>query len=173
MLFTLGQRTQTGDVVDLLLGCHHRIREHLALARRLAHASTNTSHDSIRAAAARVRTYFAVAFPLHRDDEEVDIFPRLLGRSDALDEAIGRLVHDHEEHDAAVAAVVAICQTLERDPALLREHAGDLAARTRSLETELEAHIKLEETTVFPAISRMSAHEREEIHARMRTRRGD
>jgi iron-sulfur cluster repair protein YtfE (RIC family) len=173
MLFTLGQRTATGDVVDLLLACHHRIREHLALARRLASAPASTSNESIRSAAHRVQAYFSLAFPLHRDDEEGDIFPRLLGRSDALDAAIGQLVHDHEAHDRSVVAVVAICEALGRDPSLLPGLAVDLRGHVNVLDRELEAHIKLEEATLFPAISMMTVREREEIHRRMRERRGD
>ena len=171
MLFTLGQRTRTGDIVDLLLACHHRIREHLALARRLAAARADTPHESIRGAAARVRTYFSLAFPLHRDDEEVDIFPRLAGRSAEVDAAIARLVEEHATHDEAVTAVIELCEALEREPATLAANATALARALQVLEGELDAHTRLEEAVVFPAISEMSAQEREEIHEGMRKRR--
>lgn len=171
MYFTLGQRARTGDVVDLLLACHHRIREHLALARRIATARADTPHDSIAAAAARVRSYFGIAFPLHRDDEEVDIFPRLAHRSAEVDAALARLVQDHAQHDQAVTTVVSLCEALEREPSKLAAHAADLARALQALEGELDAHTRLEEAVVFPAIEQMSAQEREEIHACMRKRR--
>jgi iron-sulfur cluster repair protein YtfE (RIC family) len=92
---------------------------------------------------------------------------------DALDAAIGQLVHDHEAHDRSVVAVVTICEALGRDPSLLPGLAVDLRGHVNVLDRELEAHIKLEEATVFPAISMMTVREREEIHRRMRERRGD
>jgi len=171
MLFTLGQRTQSGDVVDLLLACHHRIREHIALARRIANAPATTAPDSVRAAAQRVRTYFAMAFPLHRKDEEDDIFPLLIGRSDVLDAAIGELMRDHDEHEQQVAAVVEICATLENDPSQQHVLAAKLGAAVRALEDEVAEHIGLEERTVFPAIAMMSTPERESIVERMQARR--
>jgi iron-sulfur cluster repair protein YtfE (RIC family) len=171
MLFTLGQRSKSGDVVDLLLACHHRIREHLALARRLSHASAATAPDSVRGAAARVRSYFATAFPLHREDEEHDIFPLLLGQTDMLDAAIGELMADHEDHDCHVAAIVAVCAALEHDPSRLHAHANELALHVKALEDDLLAHVSLEEQTVFPAIARLPAELRQQIHDRMRARR--
>ena len=171
MLFTLGERTKSGDVMALLLECHHRVREHLALARRLANAPAASAPDSVRAAALRIRRYFGIAFPLHRADEEVDIFPRLLGLDPELDAAIAELTRDHEAHESCVASLVAMCEELERDPSRLRALSLDLAAAVRSLESELASHILLEERTVFPAIGRLPAREREQIHERMRARR--
>ena len=171
MLFSLGERTRSGDVVDLLLACHHRVREHLAIARRLAQAPAEPPLDSIRAAACRVRTYFSTAFRLHRQDEEQDIFPRLLGRSDELDAAVGELLHDHEDHERHIAAIVELCAVLEHHPSRLPAVAADLAEHVHVLEGELTAHILLEEQTMFPAIAKMSEAEREQIHECMRARR--
>jgi len=171
MLFTLGERTKSGDVMALLLDCHHRVREHLALARRLANAPVTSAPESVRAAAARIRSYFGIAFPRHREDEEVDIFPRLLGLDEELDAAIARLTSDHEAHEQCVSTLVAICEELERDPSLLRARALDLAEAARCIDSELTSHILLEERTVFPAIGRLPALDREQIHERMRARR--
>jgi len=171
MLFTLGSRAQFGDVVDLLVACHHRIREHLALARRLAHAPAGTTPDSIKGAAARVRTYFDQAFPLHRADEEGDLFPLLVGRSDELDVAIGELMRDHETHEIDVRIVVDICRTLEQDPSQLERYAARLASSVGALETELVQHLALEERTVFPALTLLTSNERQQIQERMRKRR--
>lgn len=171
MLFSLGQRAPRGDVIDLLIACHRRILEHLALARRLATAPPSTPVDHVRAAAARVHAYFAHAFPLHKLDEEEDIFPRLLGRDDELDAAIGMLLRDHDDHDREVAEIVAICDRLRQSPEQLHDDAECLAAATRALEDALVSHLALEERTVFPAIALMAGHERQEILDRMRARR--
>jgi iron-sulfur cluster repair protein YtfE (RIC family) len=171
MLFTVGSRAPTGDVVDLLVACHHRIREHLVLARRIATAPAGSPEESIRAAAARVRSYFGHAFPFHRADEEDDIFPLLVGHNDALDVAIGELVHDHEAHEAHVGRLVEICHAIEREPATVRVHTAELTTLVDTIEKELVEHLNLEERTVFPAIATLSWPEREGILARMRLRR--
>ncbi len=171
MLFQLGSRASNGDVVDLLIACHHRIREHLVLGRRIAHAPPHTTPESLRGAAGRVRDYFGRAFPLHRADEEDDIFPLLLGRSDQLDIAIGELMKDHGRHESLVATIVEICTEIERDPAQTAVHAERLSACVQELEKELVTHLSLEERTVFPAITTMKWEERQGILDRMRKRR--
>lgn len=172
MLFTVGRsRAHNGDVVDLLIACHHRVREHLALARRIASAPPTTAPDSVRAAAARICRYFTEAFPLHRADEEEDLFPLLIGRSDELDAAIGALIGDHEDHELHVARLVALCTTLEQDPAQLHAVAVDLNETARVLEDELLGHIMLEERTVFPAIATLSVEERQTVFDKIRARR--
>lgn len=171
MLFTLGARAHYGDVADLLLACHHRVREHLALARRIALAPPSTSIESIRAAATRVRRYFAEAFPYHQADEEEDLFPRLAGRTAELDETIARLHAEHDACDSHVAQLVSLCTLLEREPETLRAQAAELAALVGTIEALLIAHIRFEERALFPAIDLLSAREREEILARMRARR--
>src|SRR5688572_31009047 len=50
-----------------------------------------------------------------------DIFPRLLGRGDELDAAIGELICDHDAHDATVATIVEVCARIEYDPTLDRK----------------------------------------------------
>ena len=52
------------DAVDLLIGCHQRIRHFTAVAVKLAHAQGATA-DEIRQAAAGVQRYYSVSLPLH------------------------------------------------------------------------------------------------------------
>jgi iron-sulfur cluster repair protein YtfE (RIC family) len=171
MYFKIGSQARFGDVADLLIACHHRVREHLALARRIANAPASTSHDSVRAAALRVRRYFGEAFALHHADEEEDLFPLLAGRSDTVDRAIAQLVADHDTCEPPVAALVALCTELEQDPSSLPVWSPELFRLVETLEQTLVAHIRLEEQTIFPAIELLSAREREGILASMRARR--
>jgi hypothetical protein len=154
-----------------LIACHHRIREHLVLGRRIASAPPTTPLDRIQAAAGRVHTYFGIAFPLHRADEEEDIFPLLIGRNDELDAAIGELVHDHDTHEAQVTRLVEICRTIEQDPAQARAHSAELDELVRALEAELVSHLALEERTMFPAIATLTEQERLDVLHHMRERR--
>jgi iron-sulfur cluster repair protein YtfE (RIC family) len=171
MLFTLGSRASYGDVADILLACHQRIREHLALARRIATAPPSIANESVRAAALRVRRYFAESFPLHQADEEEDLFPLLAGRSEEVDQTIAHLVKDHAIWHGDVERLVAFCATLEHDPASLPVHATELARLLETLEAVLVAHIRFEEKALFPAIDLLSARERQDVLARIRARR--
>ena len=79
MLQILGASRDHGsseDPVELLLGCHARIRTFTALAARLSSAEPAPEAD-VAEAARRVRRYHAVALPLHEMDEELSIAPRL------------------------------------------------------------------------------------------------
>ena len=62
--------------MDLLLGCHARIRHFTAVAVKLAHALAATS-DEIRQAAEVVHRYYSVSLPLHEADEDQTLRPRL------------------------------------------------------------------------------------------------
>lgn len=173
MLYTLGARATYSEVADLLIGCHHRIRETLALARRIAIAapSASISRESVRAAAARVRRYFVEDFPVHQVDEEEDLFPLLAGRRDTVDVALVRLRAEHAAVDADVAKLVSLCTVLEHDPSQLAALAAELCQLVDGLDAMLVAHLRFEEHHLFPAIELLSARERENLVARMRARR--
>jgi len=79
MLQILGASTHdpaTGGPADLLLACHVCIRAFTALAGRLASADPAPDAE-VAAAAQRVHRYHFVALPLHQEDEERSIAPRL------------------------------------------------------------------------------------------------
>jgi len=79
MLQILGASTHdpaTGGPADLLLACHVCIRAFTALAGRLASADPAPDAE-VAAAAQRVHCYHFVALPLHQEDEERSIAPRL------------------------------------------------------------------------------------------------
>ena len=84
VLTRLGRGAGAADAVGLLLDCHERIRAFTAMASRLA-APGDPGPDAIRDAAARVHRYFAEALPLHAQDEEESLAPRLRGRDPDLD----------------------------------------------------------------------------------------
>ncbi len=154
MLTRLGGGAVAEDPVGLLLECHQRIRTFAALASRLA-AAADAGPDEVRDAAQRVRRYFAEALPLHAEDEEESILPRLRGRDPALDEALATMAREHREHEAPLARVRAACRTLERDPAALPRVAGPLAAAAAELAAHFDQHLAREEAVIFPAMRRL------------------
>ena len=99
------------EPLEMLEACHERIEAQLqTLERLLDWLPAHGADEQARQAARNVVRYFASAGPNHHEDEEVDLFPKLLARAGA-DEAAGvralveELLDDHARMAAAVAVV--------------------------------------------------------------------
>jgi iron-sulfur cluster repair protein YtfE (RIC family) len=161
-----------GDVVDALIDCHARIREFTALAARLA-AADGAAPCEVRSAAEQVHRYFSVALPLHAEDEERSLLPRLSGRDAEVDRQLGEMRREHAEHGDAVGRVLLACSALAASPERLPEVASSLAAAARDLARHFEPHLEREERVVFPAVrALLTPPEQDTIRAEMRARRG-
>ncbi len=171
MLTRIGPQQPAGDIVDLLLDCHARIRSFTELAVRLAAADSSPPAE-IAEAAGRVRRYFAEALPLHALDEEESILPRLAGRDPELDQALVAMHRQHAEHREVLERVVSLCAELEARPERHGERAGDLARAAEALRVHFDRHLAPEEATIFPAIRRLvPAEERRKMESELRARR--
>ncbi|HZZ84139.1 MAG TPA: hemerythrin domain-containing protein [Anaeromyxobacteraceae bacterium] len=171
MLTRLGARPTEGDLVDLLLDCHQRIRTFTDLAARLA-AAERPSAEEVRDAAARVHRYFSEALPLHARDEEESILPRLEGREPEVDRALSRMRAEHAVHGEPVGAVLALCAALRDDPARHAELAPALGAAAGELRRHFDGHLELEERVIFPAVRRLLDPDAEErARGELRARR--
>ncbi len=170
MLVQIGKQGTSGDVVDLLVECHGRIRKVLAFARQLAD-KPEAPPGEVRAVAGQIRRYFAVAFPLHVADEEELIAPRLAGTGAAVARALATMHRDHGAHAAEIARLVEICGELEREPGRLASRVGELAASAAQVAADLEPHLELEERVVVPAIRGLAEAQRDAIRSGMRARR--
>jgi iron-sulfur cluster repair protein YtfE (RIC family) len=140
------------DAVELLIGCHQRIRHFTATAVKLSHAQ-GAEPQEIRQAAAGVHRYYSVSLPLHEADEEDTLRPRL----DAVaDERVRRaLLAMHDQHqaiDELIERLLPLLQLVERNPATLHEAGGEMCSITKALEEVFSAHLQLEEEVIFPAI---------------------
>lgn len=172
MLNVIGRRAAPADAVDLLVECHERIRQFLALGRRVAEA-TPDQRGEVPEAAARVRRYFTQALPLHAQDEEESILPRLRGLDPAVDAALATMAHEHAEHEEPLGRLVAACEEIARDPARHAALAGAIGAAVGELERHFAAHLQREEEVIFPAMRRLLAREVDaEIVREIRGRRG-
>jgi iron-sulfur cluster repair protein YtfE (RIC family) len=160
------------DAVELLIGCHQRIRHFTATAVKLAHAQGAEAHE-IRQAAAGVYRYYSVSLPLHEIDEEDTLRPRL----DAVaDERVRHaLVAMHDQHqaiDELIERLLPLLQMVERNPGALHETGGEMCSITKALEEVFGAHLKLEEEAIFPAIrAGLSETARAEMLVEMQQRR--
>lgn len=84
------------DPLGMLMACHERILGHCETLLKLPdHLAENGCDDEAREAARRIHTYFSTAGRDHHEDEEQDIFPRVVRSSLEAAEVIGGL---HQQH---------------------------------------------------------------------------
>jgi hemerythrin-like domain-containing protein len=171
MLVRLGTRSAEqprGGAIDMLLDCHERIRRFSDLSVRMA-SSTEAAPAEIRGAAQLLHRYFTIAFPLHVDDEERSLRPRLKARE--LSDALETMSDEHVACEAELAPLVRHWADLIDDPTR-RELLAISLSPARRLQTLLLAHLRLEESVLFPAAAKLlSPSDQDEVAAEMRARR--
>jgi iron-sulfur cluster repair protein YtfE (RIC family) len=157
-------------LVELLLECHERIRRFCALARAAGEPG-DAPVEQVSEACASVERYFGEALPLHVQDEEESILPRLSGHSPEVDRALATMQTQHAEHEPQLHAMSRACAALRQNPTDVSRRAT-LATAAEQLEISLEAHLRLEESVVFPAIrSALSDAVQADIVKELRARR--
>ncbi|MCB9564733.1 MAG: hemerythrin domain-containing protein [Kofleriaceae bacterium] len=158
------------DLVALLLACHARIRRFVALAA--AAGARDDVPAAERADACRaVARYFRDALPLHVEDEERGLVPRLIGRDPVVDDALATMAAQHRDHGPGLDALLAAVAAVRAAPADV-EARRVLAAAAGALDAAFAAHLDLEERVVFPAIGRLlDAGVRAELVRELRARR--
>lgn len=137
---------------EMLDACHARMERSLALLERLgvhleAHLAGSGVDAQAREAATDVLRYFDIAAPLHHEDEERHVFPRLRDAGQAAMAA--RLRGEHQVMEREWAAL---------RPDLVAVQAGTLApgalaearARWRAFATLYRDHLAAEEALAFP-----------------------
>jgi len=140
------------DAVDLLIGCHQRIRHFTAAAVKLAHAQ-GASDEEIRQAAAAVYRYYSVSLPLHEADEEDTVRPRLDPvAGERVRHALLAMADQHQGIYEFVERLMPLLQLLEQNPGALPKVGGEMCSLTSALDEIFRAHLELEEQVIFPAI---------------------
>jgi iron-sulfur cluster repair protein YtfE (RIC family) len=175
MLHSIGRtglRTVGPAPVDLLRECHHRIRTVLAVAARLALA-TDAPPADVTEAANRALRYFVLAMPLHEEDEERSVTPRLLqaGATIELEATLTKMAGEHRATHEILSSLEDTWERIARQPALLAAVARRLDEQTASLRRLLDGHLAMEERIVFPALDLLPADAQSEIRAEMVARR--
>lgn len=137
---------------EMLEACHERVQRSLGLLARLVEHVDRAGHDEQSRAAARdVLRYFELAAPLHHEDEERHVFPRLLAGGDAaLRATVARLRDDHERMGVLWRGLRGTLEAWTRpDSAGAVEPA--LRAQARAFAALYAEHIPIEEGLAFPA----------------------
>lgn len=156
---------------ELLAACHARMQRTLVLLERLGeHLQLHGCDLQARSAAADVLRYFDIAAPLHHQDEELHVLPRLQAQGQAGMAARLRADHQVMEHDWArmrpelVAAVDGTLSTAALPGA--RDRWTLFASLYRR-------HLAAEEAHAFPAASTgLSDPDRQHMGQEMARRRG-
>ena len=169
MLLSIGRRERTGDLVDLLLECHERIRKFTRFAQELA--ARDAPPDEVREVAGQIRRYFAESLPLHVADEHEQLAPRLAGHSIDVDNALATMELQHEEHAPSLRLLITICEELVRDPGQRAALSVDLAAVASDLAEQFRIHLECEERVLFPVLRRLPTEQQAAILGAMRERR--
>ena len=140
------------DAVDLLLGCHQRIRHFTGVAVKLAHAQGATPEE-IAQAAAGVHRYYSVSLPLHEADEDQTLRPRLGAiADDRIGHALLAMSDQHQAIDELIERLLPLLVMVEHNPDMLPAVGGEMCSITQALGEMFRAHLQMEEEVIFPAI---------------------
>ena len=148
----LPTQPKTEDTVDLLLGCHQRIRHFTGVAVKLAHAQGATPEEVARAAAAAHR-YYTVSLPLHEADEEQTVRPRLdVVGDEKLRHALLAMTDQHLAIDELLERLLPLLVMVRNNPQTIHAAGTEMCSITKALDEMFRAHLQLEEEAIFPAI---------------------
>ena len=165
-LVRLGTRSSNApDAATLLLECHTRIRNFSGLAVKLA--TVDAPDAELTDAAARVHRYFTQALPLHVEDEERSLAPRLRRFAADAAAALDDMEREHRAHAELLRILVPAWDSLRADP---KGRSRTLADATL-LQTLVEEHLAAEERLVIPALARLSVEELGALAGEMKARR--
>jgi hemerythrin-like domain-containing protein len=148
------------DPLQMLEACHDRIRMQCDTLGNLAqHMLTHGCDAQAQQAASNVMRYFDSAGRHHHEDEELDLFPRMLAvatdeHAEWLASLLDRLVQEHREMEQ-------VWLRLRKNLELIA-HGENAALNALDISQFCEtysAHIALEETEVIPFAARLLARE--------------
>jgi hemerythrin-like domain-containing protein len=142
--------------IDILDGCHQRIRRTCATIERLAlHLSTQGCDADARIAATGVIRYFDTAGAAHHRDEEDDLFPAIAHHVPSLElnaifALLAKLRADHKNLDTLWADL------RRRLSAVVEGRDGGLTPEiAREFSAAYDRHIVLEESQLLPIARRV------------------
>jgi len=152
--------------LDLLMACHERIRRYLGGVDALIAVNDPLDPRCPPTAAACAR-YFREGLPLHGQDEDLSLTPRLLahGVDASVREALHQMREEHVAMDGGLPEVLALLD------AAARGEAAALVEPQRWLSELLLSHIAAEEAAIFPAIALLPPDELAAITREIRARR--
>jgi iron-sulfur cluster repair protein YtfE (RIC family) len=144
--------SKTEDTVDLLIGCHQRIRHFTGVAAKLAHAQAASPEEVVQAASG-VHRYYTVSLPLHEADEEETVRPRLdVVGDEKLRHALLAMTDQHLAIDELLERLLPLLVMVWNNPQTIHAAGSEMCSITKALDEMFRAHLQLEEEVIFPAI---------------------
>ena len=146
------------DPLGLMSDCHRRIERFLDVLLVVAAEGAGRELSAAQREGLDVALrYFRKAGPLHTEDEEESLFPRLRqqGGEDllAIMDKIERLEEDHRKAAALHAEVSRLGEKWLEEGVLSPQEAGGLSESLWNLRLLYQAHIAIEDYQLFPAAS--------------------
>lgn len=158
---------------EMLTACHERVGRMLNTLERLRkHLRENGNDAQAQQAARDVMRYFDVAAPQHHRDEELHVFPVLLGLiKEGMADLVSRLQQDHMQMESQWVMVRSLLEEVECG---MRRSFNEADDKVLDAYIELYAgHTQLEEGTAFPlAIAGIDADRLQAMSRDMASRRG-
>lgn len=166
---------------EMLQACHERMGRMLALLQKLrshmrSHMQSNArspeAHEQARQAARDVMRYFDLAAPQHHRDEELHVFPALLGLQDAeLVALVARLQQDHMQMESRWKPVRSLLDEVASGERTAFNEADN--AVFDAFAHLYDGHIEAEEAVAFPrAMTAMEPQRLDQMGQEMAGRRG-
>ena len=148
----LTSQPKSQDAVDLLIGCHQRIRHFTGVAIRLAHAQGAEADEVVQAASGAHR-YYTISLPLHEADEEETVRPRLNALDDQkLRHALLAMTDQHQAIDDLLERLLPLLVMVQNNPQTIHAAGSEMCGISQALDEMFRAHLQLEEEVIFPAI---------------------
>jgi pyridoxamine 5'-phosphate oxidase len=139
--------------IAMLRDCHRRIRHFVAILRQVAHhAKGYQPNEDQQAAVLAALRYFRTSGPLHTQDEEQSLFPRLLQRaSTEVIATINQLELEHREAEELHRRIEELYQNWMSEFGLNSIEEEELISATDALEAFYLRHTEIEENVAFSA----------------------
>jgi hemerythrin-like domain-containing protein len=164
--------------IELWNACHERVTRMCNLLQRLVvHMRTAGADENARTTAVSIRRYFDEAAPRHHEDEEIDLFPRLIARlAERKDDGEAqRAVRAIETMTADHQAMDQLWQVLRAGLIAVENGTGDQLAEAEVtlFVDRYRTHIALEDSVIAPALrKRLKRSDLEAVGRAMAARRG-
>lgn len=164
--------------IEMMMDCHRRIEKFLmVLSRVIESAGGGPLDGEHREALDTALNYFRQAAPRHTEDEEKSLFPRLRElhdvRADEVLDHIQFLEADHRLAEAAHARIDELGLRWLNDQKLNSSDTDELRTLTIQLRDTYLAHIRQEDTQLFPLAKQLLNDERLQAIGREMRRRRD
>jgi hemerythrin-like domain-containing protein len=158
---------------EMLLACHDRVDRMLTLLSKLrAHLLEFGADEQARQAARDVMRYFDKAGPQHHRDEELHVFPTLIGSQDVeMIHLVARLQMEHLEMASRWTIARSLLEEVETGMRTRFNEADD--GILEAFATLYKDHMRAEEKVAFPkASAEMDSERLKAMSQDMMSRRG-